>query len=365
MPAIVGGILAGTLLGPAVLNWVQLDNTMHVLAEMGVLFLLFRVGLEVKSSELMSVGGTAALVALAGVLVPFAMGFGIAKGFGEPNVEAFFVAAAMVATSIGITAQVLSEAGLLKTLAARITLGAAVIDDVLGLLVLAIVSSIAKGDVNFAGLATTAGLAIGFTVLVFKWGSKTVGHVVPRVEQKFRTSEAQFTLAMVLMFGLAVLASYAGIAAIVGAFLAGMALADTVSHRVHDLAAGISELLTPFFLAGIGMQMDLTPFADRDLLIFAAVLLVAAVLSKWIGGAAGAFRLGWAEANRIGVGMVPRGEVGLVVAQLGFTMGVIPKSTFGVVVFMSLATTIIAPPLLKWAYHGVQQEQPEEVFDIG
>jgi Kef-type K+ transport system membrane component KefB len=365
MPAIVGEILAGTLIGPAVLGWVQPSEIMTLMAELGVLFLLFRVGLEVKSSELMAVGGTATLVAVMGVLAPFAMGYGISRWFGEPNIESFFVAAAMVATSIGITAQVLAEGGFLRTMAAKITLGAAVIDDVLGLLVLAIVSSLAKGELNFKAIGVTALLAIGFTLLIFKWGSPAAQRVVPRVEQRLKTTEAQFSLALLLMFALAAMASFAGIAAIVGAFLAGMALSDTVSHRVHDLTHGISELMTPFFLAGVGLQMDLSPFSNSHTLLFAGVLLVAAVVSKWIGGALGAFRLGGKEANRIGVGMIPRGEVGLVVAQLGFTMGVIPKSIYGVVVFMSLATTIVAPPLLKWAYRDVQCEEPQEVFDIG
>ena len=149
-PGIVGEILAGAIVGPSVLGWIQPNEVLTALSELGVMFLLFRVGLEVKSSELMGVGGTAFLVALLGVLAPMAMGWGIMRAWGYPQVESFFVGAAMVATSVGITAQVLAAKGLLHLQSAKIILGAAVIDDILGLIVLAIVSSAAKGQVNIA-----------------------------------------------------------------------------------------------------------------------------------------------------------------------------------------------------------------------
>jgi Kef-type K+ transport system membrane component KefB len=271
----------------------------------------------------------------------------------------------MVATSIGITAQVLAAKGLLKQLSARIILAAAVIDDVLGLLVLALVSSISKGQVNIAGLAVTGILAVGFTWLVAKFGSRTLGHVVPRVEHRLRVAEAQFTVAMVLLFALALGAVYAGVAAIIGAFLAGMALSETVNQRVNDLAHGVSELLTPFFLVGIGLHLDLGVFSKPSTIMLSLVILLAAIASKLVGCGLGALNLGWRDALRIGVGMMPRGEVGLVVAQLGFAMGVIKKDTYGVVVFMAVATTIIAPPALNLVYRGVKGEPPEERYELG
>ncbi|MEO8027746.1 MAG: cation:proton antiporter [Bryobacteraceae bacterium] len=352
-PAIVGEILAGFLVGPAVLGWIHPDAFLHSLSELGVMFLLFRVGLEVRASELLSVGGTALRVALLGVLVPFGAGVAITYAWGMPSIEQYFIGAAMVATSIGITAQVLASRGVLSHRASRIILAAAIIDDVLGLIVLAVVSSLAKGDVNYVELGVTAGLAVGFTVMVATWGSTTMSRLVPRLEKRLKTPEPQFTLAMILLFALALLATRAGVAAIIGAFLAGMALADSVNDRVHEMAQGVTRLLTPFFLVGIGMQLTLDLFANSSAIWLMVVIVAAAIASKFIGCGLGAVSLGWAEAARVGVGMIPRGEVGLVVAQLGASIGVIPKDVYGVVVFMSLATTLVAPPLLAWTFRGV------------
>ncbi|MFB3778384.1 MAG: cation:proton antiporter [Bryobacteraceae bacterium] len=359
-PAIVGEILAGILIGPSVLGWMEPNAFLNALADLGVMFLLFRVGLEVRSSELMKVGGTAALVAVLGVMVPFLMGWGIVSLWGMPQMEAIFVGAAMVATSVGITAQVLASKGLLQERASKIILAAAVIDDVLGLLVLALVSSLAKGEVSVLGLVTTAGAALGFTVLVAKWGTRAAERIVPHLEGKMRAGESQFALAMILLFALSLGAVYAGVAAIIGAFLAGMALAESVGQRVHHLAHGVTELLVPFFLAGIGLHFDLRAFADRSMLMLAAVILAAAVLSKFVGCGLGAARLGFGDAIRIGAGMVPRGEVGMVVARIGLSMGVIAQGVYGVVVFMSIATTMIAPPLINFFYRDLAKPGPEE-----
>lgn len=363
-PGLVGEIFAGVLVGPSVLGWIQPNEILTALAELGVMFLLFRVGLEVKASELIRVGGVASAVAFLGVIVPFALGWAIMLGAGYPQIESIFVGAAMVATSVGITAQVLAAKGLLHLQSSKIILGAAVIDDVLGLLVLAIVSNLARGKVDPAGLATTALLAVGFTILIATFGTRAAARLIPRAE-KLRAGEAQFNMALVVLFALSVLAIYAGVAAIIGAFLAGMALAESVTRRVHDLAHGISELLVPFFLAGIGLQLDVSVFGASSTIILSIVILVAAILSKLIGCGLGAMRLGWTDATRIGVGMVPRGEVGMVVAQIGLALGVIEKPVYGVVVFMAVATTIVAPPLLKSAYRGAQPGVPEEQFQIG
>jgi Kef-type K+ transport system membrane component KefB len=351
-PAIVGQILAGVLIGPSVLGWIAPNPVLSALADLGVLFLLFRVGLEVKTSDLLRVGGVATLVAFLGVVAPFFLGWGILALWHAPQAEAIFVGAAMVATSVGITAQVLAAKGLFDQRASRIILAAAVIDDILGLLVLALVSGLARDRVNVLELVIAAVLALGFTFVVAKWGAHAIGRLLPRVEARLRTGEAQFSLAMILLFGLAVLAQYAGVAAIIGAFLAGMALADTAGPRVRDLTHGVSELLIPFFLAGIGLQLDLSVFASPSTLLLAAVILGAAVASKFVGCGLGAIGLGWTDSIRVGGGMIPRGEVGMVVAQLGLTLGVIGKPVYGVVVFMAVATTLIAPPLLSLSFRG-------------
>jgi Kef-type K+ transport system membrane component KefB len=364
-PGIVGEIVAGVLVGPSVLNWIQPNEILHALSELGVMFLLFRVGLEVKASELMQVGRTAFLVAMLGVIVPFILGWGIMLAWGYPQMESVFMGAAMVATSVGITAQVLNSKGLLHLASSKIILGAAVIDDILGLLVLAMVSSAAKGQINFVEIGITAALALGFTAIVAKWGTTAMSRLLPQAEARLRSGETQFNLALVLLFGLSVMAVYAGVAAIIGAFLAGMALAESINHRVHDLAHGITELLVPFFLAGIGLALDVSVFAAPGILVLAIVILAAAVFSKLAGCGMGAFHLGKRDMFRIGAGMVPRGEVGMVVAQIGLAMGVIEKSIYGVAVFMAVATTIVAPSLLKVAYRGERPVRPAEDFTIG
>lgn len=360
-PGIVGQIVAGVLIGPHVLRWMAPNETLALLSELGVMFLLFRVGLDVKSSELAKVGGTAAVVAVGGVILPFFLGWAILAQWGAPHLEGIFTGAAMVATSVGVTANVLAARGLLDQRASQIILAAAVIDDVLGLLVLALVSSLARGQVNLLELLLTALTAIGFTLIVGRWGTRAMHRLVPRVQKRLRASEAQFTLAMTLLFGLSLLAVYAGVAAIIGAFLAGMALSDTVERRVVDLTSGVTELLVPFFLAGIGLRLDITALSSRPAALLAAVILVAAILAKFIGCGLGALRLGWREAARVGVGMIPRGEVGMIVAQIGLSLGVIAQGIYGTIVFMSVATTLVAPPLLKWAYRDVRApERPDE-----
>ena len=365
MPGLVGEIVAGILVGPSVLNLVQRGELPHLAADLGVLFLLFQVGLEVKPQQIFQVGATATAVAVAGVIVPFFAGWGILLLCGEPHIEAVFTGAAMVETSVGITARVLSAKGLLGHVSSQTILAAAVIDDVLGLLVLAVVSSMARGSVDIAQLATTAGLAVGFTIVMATLGTRTVGRVLPKVEGKLRAGEIQFNLSVILLFALAVLAVRLGVAAIIGAFLAGMALSQTVNRRVHDLAQGVTELFVPFFLASIGIQLELSALASPSMMLLAAVILAAAILTKLVGCGLGALPLGRANMLRVGLGMVPRGEVGMVVAQLGASMGVISAGVYGVVVSMAIFTTIVAPPFLKLAYQGVPMGEPREEFTVG
>jgi Kef-type K+ transport system membrane component KefB len=365
-PGIVGEILAGVVLGPSVLGWITPDDLLKTLADLGVMFLLFRVGLEVKPSQLLKLGGTATLVATAGVVAPFFLGWLILAAWGAPRIEAIFVGAAMVATSVGITAQVLSLKGLLHERSSQIILAAAVIDDVLGLLVLALVSSMARGSVNPWEIGLTALMAVAFVVLVARWGTRAAGRFVPRLQASLRVAEGEFALSLILLFALSLAAIWIGVAAIVGAFLAGMALAGAVGQRVRDLAHGATELLVPFFLAGIGLHVDLAAFQSPSMIALAAAVFAAALVSKFAGCGLAAWPLGRMDAIRIGIGMVPRGEVGMVVARIGLTMGVISRNIYSVVVFMAVATTIIAPPLLNLAYRGVERpEAAEEGLRLG
>ena len=347
-PTVVGEILAGVLIGPQVLHLVAPSETSHVLAELGVIFLLFNVGLETKPSSIFKVGRTALLVAVLGVVVPMVCGYLLMMAWDGNKIEALFIGTAMVATSVGITARVLADMGLLDSTAARIILGAAVIDDILGLLVLAAVASAAQGSVNVVEIATTALLALGFVAAITFLGAPALTRAAPHF-RRLRAGNEFFVVAILLCFGLALAATYIGVAAIIGAFLAGMALAEAVEgeHDTHQQVRGATEFLVPFFLVNIGMQLDLGVFTNRQTLLLALVMTLVAVLTKLVGCGLGAWGLGLRGAAQVGVGMVPRGEVGIVVAQIGLGVGVITESLFGAVLFMACATTLIAPPLIR------------------
>ena len=365
LPGLVGEILAGVVLGPAALNWIHPNSVLDGLAELGILFLLFRVGLEVKASELFRVGRVALAVAVAGVLLPLLAGWLLmAHGWGMSNVESLFVGAALVATSVGITAQVLAAKGLLNERASQVILAAAVIDDVLGLLVLALVSSVAKGRVDLPSIVATTLVAGAFTLLVARFGSRAVNRVVPHVERRLSAKDSQFHFALIVVFSLSVLSEYIGIAAIVGSFLAGLAFSESVDRRVRDLSHGVAELLVPFFLAGIGFHLTSSVLADGSTLGLAVALTIIAMFTKLFGCGLPALILGRKDALRVGIGMMPRGEVGMVVAQLGLTMGIVGPSVYGAVVFMAIATTVLAPPLLKLAYAGCEKATPEGEFAL-
>lgn len=362
-PAIIGEILAGVLLGPHALGWVSPGEAVSLLGELGVMFLLFRVGLEVKSSELVALGGQAMLVAASGVIVPFLCGWGLSIWWGFQTLESVFIGAAMVATSVGITAQVLAAGGWMSERASKLIVAAAVIDDVLGLLVLAAASSMARGVVDYTDLAITAALAGGFTLLIVFAGARVMGSLLPKVRSGMRGVEAEFTIALSLLFGLSLLATYAGVAAIIGAFLAGMALSESVDQRVRPLTDGVTELLVPFFLVGIGMNFDVLLL--RYGAAFAGLVVLAAVASKLFACGLAALPLGRTDAVRVGIGMIPRGEVGMVVAQIGLGFGVMAPNVYGTIVFMSIATTLIAPPLLRLAFRGAAPRGESDALRIG
>lgn len=350
-PAVVGEILAGIIIGPAVLNLIQPTEVMDALAEIGVIFLLFTVGLETRPSDIASVGRRAAGVAILGVIVPFVVGWGLLRLWpGHSRIEAIFLGAAMVATSVGITARVLSARGLLSSEASRVILAAAVIDDIIGLLVLAVVSSMATGKVNYISIALVGSLAIAFTILVVAFGAR----VVNRVEQpvrNLRIDHSLFIFALVLCFGLAAVSSLIGIAGIIGAFLAGVALSElTDGTRLHQQSQALTEFTTPFFLIAIGMKLNVSIFVSRNVLFLSLVVIVLAILTKFIGCGLGALGMGRRRAIQVGVGMIPRGEVGIVVAQIGLALAAVSDTIYGVVLAMSVITTLAAPPLLKAAF---------------
>ena len=352
LPGIAGEILAGILIGPSVLHWVAPNETMKALSDLGVLFLLFSIGLEVQLADLLRVGLLSTLVATLGEVAPFLAGWGILVAWGGTAHAALFMGAALVATSVGISASVLKRRNLLHHRASQIILAAAVIDDVLGLIVLAVVSSVARGRFNLAEIVVTAGLATTFVVATAIWGTRVVSRIFPHFHSRIRADEAQFDVAMVLLFSLAVLAFYAGVAAIVGAFLAGLALADNADSRVRHLTRGVSELLVPFFLAGIGLNFDVGIFRSRSTVLMSLVILIAAVAAKVAGCGLATLSNGWQTSLRVGVGMIPRGEVAMVAAQLGLSMLILSPAVYSVIVFVVVASALLTPPLLKMAFGG-------------
>jgi Kef-type K+ transport system membrane component KefB len=264
----------------------------------------------------------------------------------------------MTATSVGITARVIKDMNLMHSVESKVIIGAAVIDDILGLVVLAVVSGIANGGaLDIVDTVIVAALAVLFVVAVVFVGSdllpKARKHAPefkpPSTALGLRRKISPLALALIVCFGLSAMASYVGLAAIVGAFLAGMVFSEFKDILpVSDQFESINEFLVPFFFLYIGISVDLSSFAG--VAILALLITFVAIATKFIGCGLGAYRLGAKSATIVGVGMAPRGEVGLIVASVGLSMGSISNDMFSVVVFMSLLTTLVAPPLLTYAF---------------
>ncbi len=347
-PAVVGEILAGVIIGGSVLGWVAPNEFVNSLAEIGIVFLLFTVGLETKPSAILKVGKIAVLVAISGIVLPFLGGYLLMLAWGGTNLQSVFIGTALVATSVGITARVLQRMGLLDAPTARIILGAAVIDDILGLIMLSIVSSSAKGTINYFEIGTTVVLSVAFTLFIGSVGAKLMTFLAPRIE-RLKIGDSFFVFGLVLCLGLSAAAAYIGVAAIIGAFLAGMALAEASEtvRGMHKQTSAVTEFLVPFFLVNIGMQLKLDVFQNPTIIALAVLVTIVALLTKWLGCGLAAMSLGWRKAGQIGVGMSPRGEFCVVVVQVGLGLAVLDDDLYGVVLAMVVATTLIAPPLLK------------------
>ena len=366
-PAVVGEILAGVIIGPSLLGLVEPSKIINILAEIGVIFLLFNVGLETKPQSIIAVGKRALMVGVLGVIFPFVAGYLIAVAWGGSFVESMFIGAALVATSVGITARVLGTMGLVDTPTARVILGAAVIDDILGLMILSVVSSVSKGGVDYVELVKTAGLAVLFTVFVGFIGAPLITRLAPKIEN-LRVGKPFFTAGLILCLGLSFAAIYIGVAAIIGAFLAGMAMAEATekNQKMHRLTSGVTEFLVPFFLVNIGMQLELAIFKDLSVVMLAVIITIIAIVTKFIGCGLGALGMGKRQAAQVGIGMVPRGEVGIVVAQIGLGLAAITEAFFAAVLFMAIATTLFAPPFIKILFgkDGEDDGQINETGDI-
>ncbi|HEY8484486.1 MAG TPA: cation:proton antiporter [Longimicrobiales bacterium] len=346
-PAVLGELVAGVLLGSSALGVVDPDlPVIHLLAEVGVIVLLFQIGLETDLKRLISVGGTSLAVATAGVVLPFAMGYGVAKLLGLPAVTAVVSGAALTATSVGITARVLSDLGRLREPEGEIVLGAAVIDDIVGLVILAVVGGLVAGTpLSLGGIASATLVAFGFVAAVLVVGRFVVPPTFRFLERKGGEG-ALATMALALAFLCAVLADRVGSAFIIGAFAAGLVLGQTPQARVVE--HGIIQLgrfFVPIFFIWVGAAVDVRTFGDAEVVTLGAALTLVAVLGKVAAG----YVPFWFRGRRsvIGVGMVPRGEVGLIFAQMGLASGVLTSGQFSAIALVVMVTTLLAPPLLK------------------
>jgi Kef-type K+ transport system membrane component KefB len=357
VPAVVGEIVAGILIGPSALGLVGTTSVLEVLGELGVILLLLQVGMEMDLADLAAVGRASMSVAVVGVVLPMMGGLAVASAFGHDGNTALFVGSALAATSVGITARVFSDLRALTTVEARTVLGAAVADDVLGLVILTVVVRIVtQGSVSFLGVTGIVGIAIAFLVIASVVGTQASPVLFSAVQRYSRSAGTLIALALAFTLGFAEIANAAKLAPIVGAFVAGLALSRSdQSERIERELTPIGHLLIPVFFLQIGIAADVSSFARLDVLAIAGALFVVAVAGKILAfaGAAGSPGDKWL----IGLGMIPRGEVGLIFATLGLKEHVIGESLYASLLLVVLATTLITPPLLRWRLLALRARQ--------
>lgn len=368
-PAVLGELLAGILLGPTLLGHFAFfdfasgsaGEIVAFVAELGVILLLFEVGLETKLKEMVAVGKSAMFVAGIGIVGSFVVGFGVAWflgfiGFWSTNLLFHvFVGATMTATSVGITARVLSDLGRLATAEARIILGAAVLDDVGGLIILAIVLALTNGALDPVGIATQAGIAIAFLVVALLAGVRVMPWALERISRarvRGVVIAAGFAFALLMAYA----AESFGLAAIVGAFTAGLILANTRQQQVlSERVRTVGDIFVPFFFVFVGLQVDLRGVGGDALKIVVAVVLLTAA------GIGGKIIAGWGVTERgldklaVGVGMVPRGEVGIIFALAGLSAGLMEAWEYAAILLVVAITTFVAP---IWLKHVLARERP-------
>ncbi len=348
VPAVVGEIVAGLLIGPSLLGLVGDDQTLRVLAELGVILLLLDVGLHMDLADLTAVGRSALSVAVVGVVVPFVAGYAVALGLGLDGRQPLFLGAALTATSVGITARVFGDLRALSSSEARTVLGAAVADDVIGLVILTVVVRIADGgDVSPLGVAGVIALATGFLVVSGWLGIRLGPWLFDRVQAHARSSGTLVALALAYALGLAELATLARLAPIVGAFAAGLSLSRShAAEQIRRELTPVGHLFIPVFFLQIGIDARIGAFGRPAVLALAGALLVVGVAGKVVAGLA-AGRVG-ADRLLIGLGMIPRGEVGLIFAGIGLRDGILGPDPYAALLLVVLLSTVMTPPLLRW-----------------
>jgi Kef-type K+ transport system membrane component KefB len=352
--AVLGELLAGVVIGPGALGLVQDFEVIRALAELGVLILLFEVGLESDLDDLLKAGLQATLVAVVGVVVPFVAGVVLMRWFGHPPLLAVFVGATLTATSVGITARVLADLGRLKDAAANVVLGAAVVDDILGLIILAVVTGAAQtGGISPGSVALLAGKAVLFVVGALLVGLRLAPPLL-RWLGRLRGRGTLLVYSVVFAMAMAAVADLVGLATIIGAFAAGLILSTTERRsHIEERIKPVADLFVPIFFVAVGMKVQpqvLNPFDENAQFGIAMLLTAAAVASKLAAGLA-VYQPG-VRRWPVGVGMVPRGEVGLIFAGTGLAAGVLAADLYSALVAAVMLTTFAAPPWLKALYRG-------------
>ncbi len=345
-PAVLGELIGGVLLGGSLLGLVDpADPVIRSMAELGVLILLFEIGLHTDLRSLARVGRSALAVAVVGVMLPFVLGYGASHLLGLGVLAALFCAASLTATSIGISARVLSDLGQLERPEGQIVLGAAVLDDVIGLIILSVVSLLAGGAaVTAGGIAIKTGAALGFIAVALLAGSLLVPPIFRIVEQ-IKVAGALGLIAVAFAFMLAWIAEHLGSAMIIGAFAAGLVLHRTPQRgEIERATTQIGYFFVPIFFAVVGAAVDLQALARLDALMIGGALTVIAVVGKFAAGYAPLTFRG--NKAMIGVAMIPRGEVGLIFAQMGLRTGALDARLFSAITLMVVMTTFLAPILL-------------------
>lgn len=355
-PAVLGELLAGMLVGGSALGWIEPTETLKLLGEVGIILLMFEVGLESDLRTFLHVARSATAVAVVGMVIPFLLGYGLSLGLHLSQLQALFIGVTLTPTSVAIPARVLSELGKLNTAESNILLGAAVVDDILALVALSvIVDLVESGQVSWLHAGESAGLALLFLGVAIAIGIKYAhwfSRLINQMITRGRLIVAAVTFAMLLGYAAAGL----HLAPLVGAFAAGLVLART-EHRAHieERIKPVADIFVPIFFVLVGATVDLrylNPFDSQNWpsLVLAAGLFVVATVGKFVSG--------WAatgpDLNRtaIGVGMVPRGEVVLIFASLGLSRGIIGQGVFGAVLLVILGTTVLAPVALQYVYRA-------------
>jgi Kef-type K+ transport system membrane component KefB/predicted amino acid-binding ACT domain protein len=350
IPAVVGEIVAGIVIGPSVLGLVGNGDVLRTLGELGVVLLLLEVGMEMDLGELGQVGRTSVTVAAIGVIAPLVLGLGAMLAIGDDFNTALFVAAALTATSVGITARVFGDLRALATSEARVVLGAAVADDVMGLIVLTVVVRVVtEGSVSIVSVLLVLLGALAFLVVGGAAALWMAPHIFSWLERRSRSAGTLVAMALAFTLAMSELADVAKLAVVVGAFLAGLALGRTRQReRIQRELAPVGHLFIPVFFLAIGIDVDVSSFGQVKVLRDAAILLVVAVIGKLVS----VFGLFGTRNDRllVGLGMLPRGEVGLIFATIGLNSGVLGEDLYAALLLVVLATTLITPMLLRARY---------------